>query len=119
MFYLSIYHADAETHSPQWNYEVELDGTVRGWNEEYLASIGLSDLAEDNFSRIGSLVVSPGQRVGGLSVEGALELGLEAGTPVSASLIDAHAGALGMLAGAGTSLGRLGLVSGEALTVSQ
>ena len=102
------------TLAPQWNYDVDTDGTVRGWNEEYLASIGLSDLAEDNFSKIGSLVVPPGQRVGGLSVEAAQGLGLEAGTPVSSSLIDAHAGALGMLAGAGDTLGRLGLVSGEA-----
>ena len=42
------------------------------------------------------------------------ELGLAPGTPVSSSLIDAHSGALGMLAGAGNSfLGRLGLVSGQ------
>ena len=93
---------------------------MRGWNEEFLASVGLSDLAEDNFSKIGSLVVAPGQRVGGLSDEAARGLGLEAGTPVSSSLIDAHAGALGMLAGAGAgdTLGRMGLVSGEALIVT-
>ena len=121
MFYLSIYLTDGwrDLHF-QWNYDVETDGTVRGWNEDYLASIGLSDLAKDNFSKIGSLVVPPGQRVGGLSVEAALGLGLEAGTPVSSSLIDAHAGALGMLAGAGAgdTLGRLGLVSGEAIMVT-
>ena len=99
---------------------MKTDGTVRGWNEEYLASIGLSDLAEDNFSKIGSLVVPPGHCVGGLSVEAAEDLGLEAGTPVSSSLIDAHAGALGMLAGAGEAetRGRLGLVSGEELRVT-
>ena len=40
------------------------------------------------------------------------ELGLASGTPVSSSLIDAHAGALGMLAGAGNDyLGRLGLAT--------
>ena len=92
---------------------METDGTVRGWNEEYLASIGLSDLAEDNFSRIGSRVLAPGERVGGLSAGAARELGLEAGAALSSSLIDAHAGALGMLAGAGDTRGRLGLVSGE------
>ena len=98
----------------KWNYGVERDGQVTGWNDDFLSSIGLPELCEADHARIGSRVEAPGEAVGtGLSETAALELGLEPGTAVSTSLIDAHAGALGMLAGAGDTRGRLGLVSGE------
>ena len=57
-------------------------------------------------------MLSPGERVSSVSAGAALELGLTCDTSVGASLIDAHAGALGMLAGVSDTLGRLGLVSG-------
>ena len=57
-------------------------------------------------------MMSPGERVASVSAGAALELGLTCDTSVGASLIDAHAGALGMLAGVSDSVGRLGLVSG-------
>ena len=47
---------------------------------------------------LGSDVNFPGVAQGrGLSKQASLELGLQAGTPVGASLIDAYAGALGLL----------------------
>ena len=98
----------------KWNYGVERDGRLTGWNKDFLSSIGLSELCEDDHARIGSRVEAPGEAVGtGLSEAAALELGLVAGTAVSTSLIDAHAGALGMLGCSGGEVeGRLGLITG-------
>lgn len=46
----------------------------------------------------GSVTCPPGSRLGdGLTQEAAAALGLDPGTAVGASLIDAHAGGLGML----------------------
>lgn len=80
----------------KWNYECSIDGK-KGWNIDYLNKIGLSDLAEDNFKKIGCQVLMPGEHCGGLSVEVANALGLIPNTPVAASIIDAHAGGLGMI----------------------
>jgi len=57
----------------------------------------LEELTQNNFEKLGSDVQPPGRKVGkGLTAKAAGELGLSAGTVVSTSLIDAHAGALGM-----------------------
>ena len=97
----------------QWNYDMKSDGTVPGWNDECLSAIGLSDLADDDHVKIGKMVLPPGSLVSHLSEASGCDLGLCPETPVSTSLIDAHAGALGMLAGATNIYGRLGLVSGK------
>ncbi|BFF99286.1 FGGY carbohydrate kinase domain-containing protein [Drosophila madeirensis] len=77
----------------KWNY----DAAANSWNEEFLCGAGLQELTLNNFQKLGSDVQPPGKRVGkGLSVSAAEELGLSVGTVVSTSLIDAHAGALGM-----------------------
>src|SRR5205807_2846244 len=50
--------------------------------------------------RIGTEIVAPGTRLGaGLTRAAAADLGLSAGTPVGASLIDAHAGGIGAIGG--------------------
>jgi D-ribulokinase len=68
------------------------------WDDAYFHAIGLGDLVDDGFKRIGTEIVAPGTPLGsGLSAEAALELGLAAGTPVGAGLIDAHAGGVGTL----------------------
>nr|XP_021518978.1 FGGY carbohydrate kinase domain-containing protein-like isoform X2 [Meriones unguiculatus] len=60
--------------------------------------IGLEDLIGDNYSKIGNLVLPPGASLGsGLTPEAAKELGLPSGIAVAASLIDAHAGGLGVI----------------------
>uniref|UniRef100_A0A3Q3F6T6 FGGY carbohydrate kinase domain-containing protein n=1 Tax=Labrus bergylta TaxID=56723 RepID=A0A3Q3F6T6_9LABR len=69
-----------------------------GWDSSFWTSIGLEDLLENNFSRIGSVTCPPGSPLGhGLTQEAAADLGLEQGTAVGASLIDAHAGGLGVI----------------------
>ena len=82
----------------KWTYlgHRGLDGA--GWDAGYFQSIGLGDLAADKFSRIGRKIRPMGQAIGlGLTPQAARELGLVAGTPVGVSIIDAHAGGLGML----------------------
>ncbi len=77
------------------------------WDAALLRAVGLGELVEDGFARIGRSVLPLGAPVGwGLSAEAAGELGLPAGLPVSASAIDAHAGGLGCL---GMALGGRGL----------
>lgn len=81
----------------KWNYNAGSDGN-NGWNEEFFNQIHLKDLKKDNWRKIGNDVRAPGDPVdGGLSAQAAAELGLLKGTPVGTSLIDAHAGGLGMI----------------------
>ncbi|XP_070774632.1 FGGY carbohydrate kinase domain-containing protein isoform X1 [Enoplosus armatus] len=69
-----------------------------GWDASFWTSIGLEDLLENNFSKIGSVTCPPGSPLGdGLTREAAADLGLDPGTAVGASLIDAHAGGLGVI----------------------
>jgi FGGY-family pentulose kinase len=73
-------------------------GAVGRWDDSYFQQIGLGDLAAEKFIRIGARVRPIGERVGsGLKQASASELGLIAGTPVSVSVIDAHAGGIGMI----------------------
>ncbi|XP_028163451.1 FGGY carbohydrate kinase domain-containing protein [Ostrinia furnacalis] len=80
----------------KWNYECSIDGK-QGWNVSYLREIGLEDLAHNDFQKLGNKVLMPGEKCGGLLDDVAKVLGLCAGTPVAASIIDAHAGGLGMI----------------------
>lgn len=53
---------------------------------------------ENNFKKIGNVVLAPGTPCGnGLTEKIAESLGLLPGTPVGTSIIDAHAGGLGMI----------------------
>ncbi len=72
------------------------------WDADYFRSIGLGDLADDGFVRIGQEVVWPGTALrGGLSVQAAQALQLRPGIAVAAGLIDAHAGGIGTVAARG------------------
>ncbi|XP_034743181.1 FGGY carbohydrate kinase domain-containing protein isoform X2 [Etheostoma cragini] len=69
-----------------------------GWDAGFWTSIGMEDILENNFSKIGSTTCSPGIPLGdGLTQEAAADFGLEPGTAVGASVIDAHAGGLGVI----------------------
>ena len=96
----------------------------RRWSDRYFMRIGLPELVADDCARIGSKIVEPGTALGrGLTGEAAVELGLVPGTPVGASLIDAHAGGIGTLGGNDrngepvTALDRLAYVMGTSACI--
>src|SRR5699024_5713032 len=60
--------------------------------------IGLEDFVEEQYQKIGMLIRPMGEPVGqGLTKRSARDLGLEPGISVGVSIIDAHAGGLGLL----------------------
>ena len=68
------------------------------WPEELFERIGLGALVAEGCARLGREIVPPGTPLArGLTAQAAAALGLAAGMPVGAGLIDAHAGALGTL----------------------
>lgn len=89
---------------------VGVDGSVKGWQEDFYHATGLEDLVKDNFKRMGGVngvngnFLSAGELVGGLSEKAAKELGLPAGIAVGSGVIDAYAGWIGTV-GAKVKLG--------------
>ncbi|MDF3608319.1 FGGY-family carbohydrate kinase [Paracoccus sp. DMF-8] len=85
----------------------------RRWDADYFRRIGLGDLADQDFVRIGQSVVEPGIPLGqGLAADAAAAMGLPVGTAVAAGLIDAHAGGVGTVAAGGDATTCLGYVFG-------
>ncbi len=82
------------TLTAKWNYLAHRD---EGWQEDFLALAGLEDLLERG--GLSTETVPAGQAIGELSTEAARELGLDTGCRVTAGLIDAYAGAFGVLGG--------------------
>jgi FGGY-family pentulose kinase len=80
----------------KWTY-LGHEGSGGRWDEGYFRQIGLGDLADAGFERIGRRVRPMGEAIGGLTEKAAAELGLLPGTAVGVSIIDAHAGGLGLL----------------------
>src|SRR6266849_3316990 len=84
----------------KWNFLAH----ERRWSGSFFERVGLGDIASDQYAKIGKEIVAPGTPLGaGLSRSAAHELGLLEGTPVGASLIDAHAGGVGTIGGRGKS----------------
>jgi FGGY-family pentulose kinase len=77
----------------KWTYL----GHEQRWDDSYFRSIGLGDLVDQGYRRIGTRVRPMGEKAGVLSAKAAAELGLSPGTAVGVSIIDAHAGGLGLL----------------------
>lgn len=109
----------------KWTYLGHLDaqqGPGAGWAADFWRSIGLQELVEEGYARIGTRIRSLGEATGeGLIPSAARALGLEPGTAVGTSIIDAHAGGVGMLgladeggetAGRGRFNRRLALIGG-------
>lgn len=68
------------------------------WDDDYFSRAGLGDLVDEGYRRIGTRIRPMGEPVGnGVSQSAAKELGLPVGTPVGVSIIDAHAGGVGLL----------------------
>ena len=84
----------------KWNYLAH----EQRWSGNYLERVGLGDLASDKYAKIGNEIAAPGTPLGrGLTNSAACDLALLEGTPVGASLIDAHAGGVGTIGGRETS----------------
>ena len=84
----------------KWTYL----GHEQRWDKSYFKQIGLEDVLEHDPAKIGSDVKMMGEPLGhGLTQRAASEMGLIAGTAVSVSIIDAHAGTLGTLGATGVS----------------
>jgi D-ribulokinase len=84
----------------KWNYLAH----EQRWSGDYFERVGLGDLASDKYAKIGNKIVAPGAPLGtGLMKSAARDFGLLEGTPVGASLIDAHAGGVGTIGGRETS----------------
>jgi FGGY-family pentulose kinase len=83
----------------KWTYLAhEAEAGRTGWHSGFFEAAGLGDLAMEGFRRIGNVVQPMGTPVGdGLTVAAAAELGLAPGTPVGTSMVDAHAGGIGMI----------------------
>ncbi len=82
----------------KWTYMAQ-EGS---WDADYFKTVGLGELADEGFQRIGTEVVPAGSALGtGLSQQAAQEFGLTPGTPVAAGLIDAHAGGIGSVGARG------------------
>ncbi|KAK5661507.1 hypothetical protein OQA88_11411 [Cercophora sp. LCS_1] len=80
---------------------VGVDGSVKGWQEDFYHSIGLGDLVKDDYKRMGGVngvsgsFLSAGELVGGLSEKAAQDLGLPPDIAVGSGVIDAYAGWIG------------------------
>ncbi|SLM38580.1 fggy-family carbohydrate kinase [Lasallia pustulata] len=98
---------------------VGVDGSVKGWQGDFLTEIGLGELTEDNFKRLGGVngvngkYLSAGELVGTLSKKAAHEMGLPAGIAIGSGVIDAYAGWVGTV-GSKVSLRSQELSSGVA-----
>lgn len=83
---------------------VGIDGSIKGWSKEFLEEIGLPELVEDNFRRLGGVngengtILSAGHKVGNLSAETAELMGLTTDVAVGSSVIDCYAGWIGTIA---------------------
>ena len=87
----------------KWTYidhiseEDKRKGLNNGWNDSFWKEAGLEDIVADGYARIGVDIAAPGKPVGnGLTKISADEMGLFPGIAVATSLIDAHAGGVGM-----------------------
>ena len=67
------------------------------WRQDYLRQIGIGDLLERG--QLPPRASQIGKTLGGLCERAAAQLGLTTATKVGVGLLDAHAGALGVLAG--------------------
>ncbi len=80
----------------KWTYLAARDPGP-GWQSDFFREVGLGALADEGFRRIGTQVRPMGERIAGLTERAAHDLGLRPGIAVAVSIIDAHAGGLGLL----------------------
>ncbi len=98
----------------KWTYQGHLASldprSVGRWDDSYWRSIGLDDLVAEGYRRIGTRIRPMGEPIAqGLTTQAARDFGLKIGTPVAVSIIDAHAGGLGLLAARGAEVDEVSL----------
>ncbi|XP_053394995.1 FGGY carbohydrate kinase domain-containing protein-like isoform X1 [Mercenaria mercenaria] len=77
----------------KWTYTKD-----KQFDPQFYKLIGLEELCEKNFEKIGSDIQPQGQPCGsGLTEQAATDLGLRPGTAVAVGMIDAHCAAIGCL----------------------
>ncbi len=81
----------------KWTYLGHENEGRGAWSRSFFEQVGLAELLENDARKIGSVVKPLGEVAGHLSESGARELGLVPGVPVGVSIIDAHAGGIGLL----------------------
>ncbi|MGD9818487.1 MAG: FGGY-family carbohydrate kinase, partial [Desulfomonilaceae bacterium] len=107
----------------KWTYQGHLRSanplSVGKWEDTYWQSIGLGEIVSEGYQRIGTRIRPMGEPIAnGLTQNSARNLGLKTGTPVAVSIIDAHAGGVGLLGAATPESGdidlekRLALIGG-------
>ncbi|KAH8690976.1 putative FGGY-family carbohydrate kinase [Talaromyces proteolyticus] len=80
---------------------VGVDGSVKGWQDDFLNEIGLEDLVAEDYKRMGGVngvngeYLSAGELVGTLCEKAAADLGLPSGIAIGSGVIDAYAGWIG------------------------
>ena len=89
----------------KWTYlgheQCEDSDSIGRWDDSFFNAIGLSEFVRESYRRIGARIQPMGKPVGsGLTESASAELGLNSGTPVGVSIIDAHAGGIGLLGAA-------------------
>ena len=89
----------------KWTY---LNHKKDGWEKDFFNELDLKELLLGG--KIGDDIIQVGEPIGSLSKNSAKELGLNRSVIVSSSIIDAHAGGVGVLGG--KSSGVLSLITG-------
>ena len=83
---------------------IGVDGSETGWSKDFLLSVDMAELVEDNFRRLGGIpgvngkYLTAGNIVGKLTDKAASELGLCSECIVGSPVIDAYAGWVGTVA---------------------
>ncbi|KAI5955172.1 hypothetical protein KGF54_001733 [Candida jiufengensis] len=83
---------------------IGVEGSETGWSNDFLMSIDMPELVEDNFRRLGGIpdkngkYLTAGDMVGKLTAKSAEELGLTTECIVGSPVIDAYAGWVGTVA---------------------
>lgn len=81
----------------KWTY-TKVEGDSGGFSKDFYSKIGLEDLTDNNYQKIGNDIQPQGRPCGsGLSAEAASDLQLNTGMAVGIGQIDAHCGAIGCL----------------------
>ncbi|KAJ2905148.1 hypothetical protein MKZ38_006225 [Zalerion maritima] len=103
---------------------VATDGCVKGWQPDFYEKIGLGEMIDDKFEKMGGVDgvngkwLSAGELVGTLCDKAAKELGIPAGIAIGSGVIDAYAGWIGTV-GAKVDLPSTAEATGESLAFTR